>query len=400
MEKVLYLCQRIPFPPDKGDKIPSFNILKFLAQRSDVYLGSFVDDPMDMQYANKVNEYCKDMLLLPLNPKISKLKALPALFTKQPLTNRYFLNSEMTRWVQKTVYESNISKIVIFSSTMAQYVSGTEFVAKSRFANFVDIDSDKWAQYAKMSIGLKRWVYSREAKYLEDFEKRIANEFDATSFVTPFEVEQFRQLVPGLEDKIVLLQNGVNFEYFSPELDFESPFSKKELPIVFTGAMDYFPNADAVVWFAKNVFPIIKTHVPNASFHIVGGKPGGDVQALTHVDSVFVTGRVPDVRPYLKHACIAVAPLRAARGIQNKALEALAMGLQIVCTPEVHRGLRLLTGKAVSVASEANDFAKKACDALNVLDRQAIGRSNRQAVQKEYSWEANLLPLASFLSAA
>ncbi len=398
MQKILYLAQRVPYPPDKGDKIASFHILKHLSERAEVYLGTFADDPADMAYIPKLKEYCKEVLVLPLDPKIAKIKSLGKLLSNEALTLGYFYDARLAKWVNKTLSEQKIDKSLIFCSAMAQYVSGDAYSSLKRFAHFVDIDSDKWAQYASMGGHVKKWVYGREARLLERFEKSIAHEFDATGFVAPFEAEQFRALVPAIANKIKVIQNGTDTEFFTPNAELENPYSADEVPIVFTGAMDYFPNADAVSWFAKDIFPAVLQRFPKAVFYIVGSKPGPEVIALQTLPNVKVTGRVPDVRPYLKYASLSVAPLRAARGIQNKVLEAMAMGLQVVGTAEVIRGLAEQCAAQVVLATDEATFVQEVCALLSSPNLISSPQGRRNTVIAEYSWDTNLAPISSILS--
>jgi sugar transferase (PEP-CTERM/EpsH1 system associated) len=397
MQKILYLAQRIPFPPDKGDKITTFNILKYLATRADVYLAAFADDSADMVHVEKLREFCKDVLIVSLEPKAAKVRALPKLLNGEALTLGYFHDSRIADWVDKTVAREGITKALIYSSAMAQYVQGPKYQHMTRLGHFADIDSDKWAQYAKMSSGIKRWVYAREARTLESFEISIAREFNVVSFVAPFEAEHFKGLAPDTSSRIKVIQNGTDVEYFCSSHDLENPYASNVYPIVFTGAMDYLPNSDAVNWFAKDIFPIIRQQIPNAMFYIVGSKPGDEVKVLEKLENVKVTGRVPDVRPYLKFGSVAVAPMRAARGVQNKALEAMAMGLEVVCTAEVKRGLSDESAQLVHAEATETAFAFRIVEILKARKPMATAQSNRAAIVNEYSWEANLQPIVDLL---
>jgi sugar transferase (PEP-CTERM/EpsH1 system associated) len=397
VDKVLYLVQRIPYPPDKGDKIASFNILKYLSRYTKVYLATFADDPADLAHIGKLREYCEDVIVVPLNPLWAKVRALPRLLGQDPLTLGYFYDKDLARWIDRVVESEGITKSLVFCSAMAQYLSGDKYRDMTRFAHYVDIDSDKWAQYAEMTSGLKRWVYGREAKTLEAFEKKIAREFDGVGLVAPFETQQFQRLVPDIADRIKVIQNGTDTGYFSPDHAFDTPYETGEIPIVFTGAMDYFPNADAVSWFAHEILPSVQKHVPSATFYIVGSNPGKDVLNLRNLPNVKVTGRVPDVRPYLRYAALSVAPLRAARGIQNKALEAMAMGRMVICTVEVQRGMAKQCASLVMLAKSPEEFAAAVLTGLTQADQVPTSAKLRAAVIAEYSWDANLAQLHSFL---
>jgi sugar transferase (PEP-CTERM/EpsH1 system associated) len=253
--------------------------------------------------------------------------------------------------------------------------------------DFVDVDSDKWAQYAEKKSFPLSWVYSRESGRLLEFERGVAREFDASVFVTGNEVELFSTLVPEVEGKLHAVPNGVATDYFDPALVSSSPYPDNIQAIVFTGMMDYWANVDAVTWFTKKVFPSIQANHANAEFWIVGGSPTNEVQELGQLEGVRVTGRVPDVRPYLNYAACAVAPLRIARGIQNKVLEALAMGCRVVCTTPGASGIGdAKSPPPVIVADEATRFADATSGILDE-NRDIEHRSDvREYAVRHYSW--------------
>ncbi len=324
MEPLLYLVHRIPFPPNKGDKVRSFNLLRFLAGRFQVHLGTFVDNPADLVHAGRLSEYCASSKIVEIRPALARIRSVPGLWTGEPLTLRYYRDESLAQWVNDVVREQRIGKAVVFSSAMAQYVSGSGNLRV--VVDFVDVDSAKWSQYGKS----RRWplstVFEREGQRLLAFERAVSRSTSASVFVTPAEAELFRSLAPECAARVHCAQNGVDTDFFSPSPAVPCPYGPDEEPIVFTGAMDYWPNVDAVCWFVNEVLPAIVAQRPRARFHIVGMNPTAVVQALAAEGRVVVTGSVPDVRPYLQHARVVVAPLRVARGIQNKVLEAMAMG--------------------------------------------------------------------------
>ncbi|HEY8711131.1 MAG TPA: glycosyltransferase, partial [Burkholderiaceae bacterium] len=162
------------------------------------------------------------------------------------------------------------------------------------------------------------------------------------------------------------------------------------LPIVFTGAMDYWPNIDAVTWFVREVMPPLLRLWPNARFHIVGRNPAAAVKALAS-DHVKVTGTVPDVRPYLQHAAVVVAPLRLARGIQNKVLEAMAMGRPVVASETCAQAIDARAGSELFTATTPMDFVRQIERLLRDPDKaRSVGRAGRRCVLQRYGWEAHL----------
>jgi sugar transferase (PEP-CTERM/EpsH1 system associated) len=393
---VLYLTQRIPYPPDKGDKITSFNILKHLSERANVHLGTFVDDPDDMVHVEKLNQFCASTSVHLLSKKWATLRSAKGFLRNEALTLPYFFDAELQTWVDRTLQKFEINRALIFSSSMSQYVKNTSAEVKV-LAHFADIDSDKWAQYAAAKSGFARWLYRREAQKLHQFEKHSTQRFGLTTFVTSVEVELYKTMCSDLSAKIGLLENGTDTAYWDPNAATESVKKPLGPAIVFTGAMDYFPNEDAVVWFAKEIFPLVRQEVPNACFYVVGSRPGPQVQALESIPNVTVTGRVADVRPYLQQAVVSVAPLRAARGIQNKVLEALAMGCAVVCTSSVAKPLKPLTKSMVVEHDESGPFARAVINSLNAIDSAEQRSSRRSAIQTEYSWQASLRCIDDYL---
>lgn len=400
--RLLMLAHRIPYPPNKGDKIRSYHLLKHLARNHEVHLGAFVDDPQDWRYRTALDDLCASTKLLPLRPLLRRVASSGALFQGQALSLVYYRNRRLARWVDETIVARGITHVVVFSSTMAQYVQGARYASMRRIADLCDVDSDKWRQYSEGRNGVLRWVYAREARELLEVERSIAREFDATLFVTQAEADLFRTLAPESAARVGHFENGVDTDFFDPDVAFESPYpaprtSASAAPVVvFTGAMDYWANADAVRWFVREIWPLVQARAPDARFFIVGSNPTPAVQALAAQSGVSVTGRVPDVRPYLAHADVAVAPLRIARGTQNKVLEALAMARPVVCTRAAASGLNLPEADGFRVHDDAQDFA----DAVLAAARNRANPAGRSRVTESFGWCANLREVDRLLDTA
>ena len=387
MEDLLLLIHRMPYPPNKGDKIRSYHLLKHLSQSYRVHLATFVDDADDWQHVPRVEAMCASSHFAKLNPLMGRVRSLVGLMANESLSLRYYQDAGMRDWVARTMAANPISRIVVFSSQMAQYAE--PYSDARRVVDFCDVDSDKWRQYADN----KRWpmsaLYRHEARQLLRYERKVAAECDASLFVSDPEAELFRQLAPESRAKIGFFNNGVDTDYFSPLRSYDNPYQDGERALVFTGAMDYWPNVDAVQWFAAEVFPQLLTQFPKARFYIVGARPSAAVQALAQNPGVVVTGTVPDVRPYIAHAEVAVAPLRVARGIQNKVLEAMAMARPVVVSPQALEGIQAAPGTDLVLADGAAAFAAAVTELLNQADG-ALGPSARAAVESRYSWPSNL----------
>jgi sugar transferase (PEP-CTERM/EpsH1 system associated) len=396
MEDLLFLAHRIPYPPDKGDKIRSWNILRYLARSYRIHLGAFVDDPRDMRYQDKLGSMCASIKLLPLQPRASRLRSLAGLGRKTPLSIPYYYDRRMQHWVDTRLEQDGLQRIFVFSSPMAQYVMHNQASSCRRVIDFVDVDSDKWGQYAQHKRWPVSWLYRREAEYLLAFEKNVATLFDASIFVSSAEATLFKRLVPEAAGRVGFLDNGVDRNYFSPERDYDNPYDEQAKVIVFTGVMDYWANVHAVQWFALQVMPRIRETVPSARFFIVGARPASEVQRLASVPGVEVTGTVPDVRPYLAHAHAAVAPLRIARGVQNKVLEAMAMATPVLATSAAVEGIDFNGPRVLLVADDEQQMAEQAIRMLQP-DTPADARIARQWVCRRYDWDTNLAQLNQLL---
>ncbi|MCX7098128.1 MAG: TIGR03087 family PEP-CTERM/XrtA system glycosyltransferase [Methylococcales bacterium] len=391
MDKLLYLTHRIPYPPNKGDKIRSYHFLKYLASEYDVYLGTFIDDPSDWQYAGKLDGLCVETHILELKPFQAKIKCLQGFLTGEALSLPYYKSQSMQDWVSQTIKTHGIKKVLVFSSAMMQFVMPLLQDGIEVIVDFVDVDSDKWRQYADKKHGITRWIYQRESKCLLDYEIKVAGQTKASLFVSEAEAALFKRLAPNLSEKIGHINNGIDIDHFSPDLKFSSPYSEGQQALVFTGAMDYWPNVDAVVWFAHDVFPQILINHPAIKFYIVGSKPSKEVEDLARNNqNIVVTGFVDDVRPYVAHATIAVAPLRIARGIQNKVLEAMAMAKQVVATYAAMEGIPFNDSLAVVVVDDAAIMAQQIDRLLGSGPISTVLSANRAYVKANYNWEHNV----------
>lgn len=338
MQNVIFLVHRIPFPPDKGDKIRSFHLLEGLSRHYRVHLGAFVDHDEDRRYQETVARFCASTCFVNLDPRFARCRSIFGLFCGEPLTVSYYRNRRLMRWIKQVMTKNNVQALIAFSGCMAQYC-----LPKSeprRILDLVDIDSEKWNQYSQITQLPLRWLYQREYRLLRKYEVRLAREFDQTVLVSKAEADLLRRDMGGESSRVIEISNGVDACYFDPLFSYANPYPTHDAPVViFTGAMNYRPNSEAISWFAVNVWPKIRIRCPAAQLWIVGSRPTASVRSLGGYAGVFVTGRVPDVRPYLRYAKVAVAPLQIARGLQNKILEALAMALPVVATPQAWEGI-------------------------------------------------------------
>ena len=388
-EPLLLLCHRIPYPPDKGDKIRSYHLLKYLSERYAVCLATFVDDDNDWQHLEMVKTFCHRSFILPRSglPELGPL--LAALACGRPLTLPLYYRSELASWVTGIVAELGIQRALVYSSAMGQYLDTPALLELQTVVDFVDVDSDKWRQYARQKMWPLSWLYRREANRLLAYEKALHARCVASLFVSSAEAAMFSSLQPPSPERIGYFNNGVDSEYFCPDDELIDPFPPGSRALVFTGAMDYWPNIDAVTWFAREVFPRLHSAQPELVFYIVGSQPGRKVKRLADLPGVQVTGRVADVRPYLEHCLAAVAPLRVARGVQNKVLEAMAMSRPVLVTTQGLEGIAAVDGREVLVTDCITTMEQRVLQLLGGQWRD-LGSEARRFVLKQFNWHQTL----------
>ncbi|MBC9031199.1 TIGR03087 family PEP-CTERM/XrtA system glycosyltransferase [Sphingomonas sp. JC676] len=390
MGDILFLAHRVPYPPNRGDKIRGFHLLKYLSTKKRVHLIAFADDPADLRQKDGLKRYTGNRSIV-WRSKAGVVAGLRALASRRPISVVAFDNAALRLSVENILARHAIDTIFIFSGQMAQYLPARP--RQRVIMDFVDMDSAKFAAYSKTTRWPMSWVHRREANLLQQFEKHVAARADASLFVSEAEAQLFRDRTGA--DCVHVIENGIDTEYYDPTAEFRRIETMDPL-VVFTGQMDYRPNIEAVTWFAEAIFPHIRLVHPEARFAIVGRAPSDAVKALAKLPGVTVTGPVNDVRGWLAAASVVVAPLKMARGIQNKVLEGMAMARPVVASSAAAEGLD--HGGTIRVGSSVAEIA----DAVNdLLSRPAeaaeLGAVARRQVIERYSWEARLAPLDAVL---
>jgi sugar transferase (PEP-CTERM/EpsH1 system associated) len=385
--KVLFLAQRVPYPPNRGDKITTWRLIERMRRAHEVTVVAFAHDAADLAAAQELRALGFDTLAVPIDLRRRKLAALPLLLTSRPLTLGVYGSRALRDAVDARVGAVDVA--YAYSSSMGAFLlpHSTPWVM-----HFAELDSDKWRQYAERRRFPMSWVYRREWRRLLAFERAVASAACENVFCTPLEQDIFRAQVPGRSSFV--LRNGVDLERFRP-----TPQDAEPGHLVFTGVMDYFPNVDGCKHMVEAILPRVREEFPGARFTIIGARPAPQVLRLADVDGVTVTGFVEDTRDWLRRGAVAVAPLRVARGIQNKVLEAMAMGLPVVGTTCATQGVGATPGTHYLV----HDSAEAQAEAIRGLLRdptraRALGAAGRAHVEAHYDWEAVLAPLEGILA--
>ena len=389
--RILMLAHRIPYPPHTGDKLRAFHVARYLARRHQLALGFLIHDADDRAGIERVREVVGDVEHARIWKPWSIGKGLAALATGGSLTLPYFHSRRLRTQVARRLAGSSFDVIYASSSPMAQYAEGSGLPL---VMDFVDVDSDKWIQYAGRSRPPRSWLYRTEGRRLQAYESKIARRASYCVLATEAEESLLHSFAPWARTAVI--PNGTDLDYYQPI----EPAS--ELPaVIFTGAMDYLPNVDAVTYFCDSIFPLVRRRLPGAVFYIVGLNPAPAVVRLGGREGVVVTGAVTDVRPYYARASVCVAPLRIGRGVQNKVLQAMALALPVVASPLAARGLVAVPGTHLAVESDADGFAARVVALLqDPAAAQALGRRGRALVEASYSWEGCFSRLEEVIQSA
>lgn len=386
---VLVLTHRLPYAPNRGDRVRSYNLLKLLRGRATVTLVSLAHDDEEAGHAGDLANLVDEVHVARV-PGLSRwVGAACTLPTQRPLTHALLASPAVVPALDRVVARHSPDVVVAYCSGVAQYALRPPLAGIPLVVDMVDVDSLKWETLGEKAAWPMRWVYAREARTLGAFERRLTRAAAASTVVNEREREALQRIAPGA--RVEAVPNGVDYAHLAPAAP---PTDSAD--VVFCGVMNYAPNEEGAVWLAREVWPRVRSAVPDARLRLVGASPPAAVTALSAVDGVEVTGTVPDVRPYLWSAAVAAAPLHTARGVQNKVLEAIAAGLPTVVTPVVAEGLPAEIASGYRAAATPAAFADAIVDLLRLPPpaRRAIAADVDLA---PLSWERRLRPLADLI---
>jgi sugar transferase (PEP-CTERM/EpsH1 system associated) len=390
--KILYITHRVPYPPDKGDRIRNYHILTWLARRASVHLACLADESVDDGKIKTLESLVDRVGIVPHCSKLRWARAAWTLATGRTVTEGVFsspaLRDLLRAWARETRYDATLAS----ASGVAPYLRLKELEGVPAVVDFVDVDSQKWFDYAQACRGPRTWLYRVEGRRLRRLERDATTWARGTVLVSEAETNLFRQSCDA--PNIYTVTNGVDLETFAPD----GETVETDGTCVFVGALDYRPNIDGVCWFCRDVWPEIYRRRPGARLLLVGRQPVPAVRRLTAVAGVELVGQVPDVRPYLSRAGLILVPLRLARGVQNKVLEALAMGKATVASPQSLVGLQARGTVPVLTASTPTEWVDSV---IRLMDdpalRRKLGCDGRRYVEESHCWDRSLEPLGSIL---
>jgi len=377
--RILFLCHRLPYPPKRGGKIRPFNMIRHLSRRHEVTVATVARSAAEVAEGQDLRKYCHELHVgqIPTYAGWGRFGLYTA--TTYPATFGYFYSPALDRTVQTLLATRDFEAIFVHCSSMGPYVARHRGCRK--MLDYGDADSEKWLEYARASRFPLSLGFALEGRKVRRYERWLAEGFDACSVNAPREREVLGQYV---DKPIYVFRNGVDVDYFRPQRE-GGPASPAR--VVFTGNMSYKPNVEAVGDFVSRILPRVWARRPETEFYIVGMDPSPAVRRLADGRRIVVTGRVDDVRPYFDAATVAVAPLRIARGLQNKVLEAMAMRVPVVASPAAFNGINAEAGRDVLVADGPESFSRSVVSLLDdplLRDRHAAAA--RICVEHNHDW--------------
>jgi sugar transferase (PEP-CTERM/EpsH1 system associated) len=366
-------------------------MIRHLGRTHEVFVASLAHTQQELDEGTGLKQHCAGIYAEVVPERLRWLQAFRALSGATPSSVAYFSSFKLCERIREAAQTVAFDAVIVHCAFAAQY--GLEVPAKFRLMDFGDLDSGKWQDYSKRRSFPLSWGYYLEGQKLRRYEKQVAASFDYCTLTTQGELEEFKKLEVDRPHSVI--PNGVDGIYFHPN---GGP-AKAKPTIVFLGRMDYYPNIDGVLDFTKNVLPIIRASVPDVEFRIIGSNPTPAIDQLRQLPGVIVTGHVPDVRPFLNDATVSVAPLRMARGTQNKILESMAMGIPVVATPQAAKGIQAVAGQHLLVASIEREFASKVIELLGSTElRKRLSEAGQTQVQSAHVWTESMSILDDLLA--
>lgn len=384
---ILFLSSRLPYPPDRGDRLRLFNIIKKLSQTDNrLFLISFIENKRELEYAKELDKLCDEVKVIKLSRLSSEIKAALRIFSHIPLQISYYKSKIMQKQIDAFIHKKEINVIYVHLFRMAPYVEHYSNIHK--ILDLTDIISTEIERSMKYRSGLNKKIYSLELPRLRQYEKRLSAKFEESWVISEAEAKILRDLSP--EANVKIITNGVDLDCFKPRNRLE----KKE-SIIFVGNLQVAHNIDAVLFFYEKIFPHISYEYPNIKFYIIGADPHQSIKNLAKDQRVVVTGFVENLNRYLNESLVFVAPLRFSAGIQNKILEAMSSCLPVVCTALANEGIKARNGEEILIADNPIEFANLVMHLIrNSEKRKSLGIAGRRFVETKFSWDHALARLS------
>ncbi|MCB0245321.1 MAG: TIGR03087 family PEP-CTERM/XrtA system glycosyltransferase [Anaerolineae bacterium] len=378
--RILCLTPRLPYPPDRGDRLRAFNVIKRLSGEHELHLLSFIASDDERQYVAALEPFCRSVEVVPLSQRRSAAMVALNAWRRLPLQALYYRSTAMQQAVDEALRRQRFDAAYIHLFRMAPYLS--ERSDLYRIVDLTDVISSELARSMAYRGAASRLVYGIERPRIARYEREVAQRFEEVWLVSDHDRQLLAAECPDASIRVV--PNGVDFAAFYPTGQPAEPNS-----LLFTGHMRVFHNIDAATFLVQEILPLVRRQIPDCTLMLAGADPGPEVQALAAEPGVTVAGFVPDLNGALNDAAVFVAPLRFAAGVQNKVLEAMAAGRPVVTTSVVNQGLGAQPGRDLLIADDTGTIANQIVALLQDADLASrVAQAGRAFVTSRFSWDA------------
>jgi sugar transferase (PEP-CTERM/EpsH1 system associated) len=404
---ILFLAHRFPYPPDRGDRIRSWNILRYLSQRANVSLACVTESPVSWKEMEVMRSTCHRVAIAPIDRRRRWVHAATHWLAGKSLTEGLFWSGNLAQTLDYWSDVVEFDQVFVYCSSMLPYADRKSLRALPRVVDLVDVDSQKWNDYAEHSGWIRRKIYRSEATRIRRLEQGSLLNSKAVLLASEAEADLLRAQEPYGRASILGMSNGVDSHYFDPQwvaqqrVSSQQPLARldrSEFRLVFVGVLNYPPNVEGLRWFFQNVWQELLRRLPTATIEIVGKDAGTQVQKFAGYAGVRLTGAVEDVRPAIANADVVIAPMKIARGIQNKVLEAMAMAKPVIVTTQAAEGIDAVPDKHFVVADSADAWLDNLMDFARSPEAcREMGIAARELIENEFNWSSRLKPLDAVL---
>jgi polysaccharide biosynthesis protein PslH len=390
--RVLYLAPRIPYPELDRENVRPYHQIRFLALRHDVDLVTFGGNGAEWDARRVLRKFCSRVQILPLPANPVAPATARHMFMRDPLAIRRYESRDLAERLQALNETRRYDLVFCYSLAMARY--GNAFPSTAKVIDLVEVSSLRWREYGEMKGLVASAMFRREAARLRQVELNATHDYQRVMLASETEAEVLRGLVPGSK-RIVSLRTPA--PPHAPLLRRASGVPT----ILIAGHLDHQPNQDAVLHFARDVFPLIRDNYPDTVLRIAGRNPPPEIRALADDAGVYLDDRCRDLRDLYATAWVSVVPHRVGRGVRNEVVEALTFGVPTVVSRAAFVGLDAIAGSDLLVADGAADMAMKIQDLFNdAAGRDHMGFRARRAMLNNYSHWSTALRLEEIVEAA
>lgn len=378
--KILFITPRFPYPPNRGDRLRYYNFAKVLSKDHELHLASLIQSSDDLRYLNETKTIFRRVETVHKRPVASLVDMAIHFFSDIPLQVSYFHSLQMHRLIERMVEKERYDAVYVFHLRMAPYAVDLRGVYRILdLTDAVSLFLERMADHKKL---IMKHLLLRESRITRRYEERITKLFDECWIISDEDKKALG--TNGNSSSVFVVPNGIDADYFMPDLSHRD----RGPNILFVGYMGA-ESISTIKYFLKEIFPAVRRAIPSVKFYIVGANPPREIVKLTRDKNIVVTGYIKDLRPLYNNAAVMAAPMRFVAGVQNKILEAMAMGVAVVTSSFGNEGINAKHGENIFVEDDPRIFACRVIELLKDKKLgEKIGRNAIKFVREKYSWNS------------